>query len=115
MATSVLNADAVTSAAVYGCAGCSEHRERRARLDDAAAVHDGDVVAEMAHEAQVVADEDVRDAEALLQVEEQVHDLGADRHVERRQRLVEDDDLGILGDGTGDGDALALTARQLVG
>jgi len=73
-----------------------QHSERRPLLHDAAPVHDGDVVAEMAHEAQVVADEDVRDADPVLQVEEEVHDLGAHRDVERRQRLVQDDDLGIL-------------------
>ena len=35
--------------------------------------------------------------------------------VEGRGRLVEQDDLGLCAEGTGDGDALLLTARQLGG
>ena len=112
--SSDVSADAATSAAVYGWAAAPSTSIAGPGLDDLAAVHDDDVVAQVAHEAQVVADEQVRDAEALLELEEQVDDLRADRHVERRQRLVEDDDLGVLGDGSGDGDALALAARQLV-
>jgi hypothetical protein len=37
------------------------------------------------------------------------------RDVERRGRLVEEKDVGIEDQGAGDGDALALPARELVG
>src|SRR6266540_6750660 len=66
-----------------------------ADLDDAAQVHDGDTVGDVAHERQVVRDEEIREAEVALQRLEQVDDLRADRDVERRDGLVEDDHLRV--------------------
>src|SRR5580704_2768285 len=43
----------------------------------------------MGHRGQIVADEEIADPERLLQVLELIHDLRPDRHVERRDRLVE--------------------------
>ena len=54
------------------------------------------------------------DAELVLEVLEQVDDLGLDRDVERRDRLVADDQLRAQGDRPGDADALALAAGELV-
>ena len=50
----------------------------------------------------------------LLQVAQQVDDLRLDRHVERRDRLVGDDELRVDGERARDADALALAARELV-
>ena len=46
--------------------------------------------------------------------QEQVDDLRLDRHVERGDRLVADEQVGLHGERAGDGDALALAARELV-
>ena len=46
---------------------------------------------------------------------QQVHDLGLDRDVERGDRLVGHEQLGLEGERAGDPDALALTAGELVG
>jgi hypothetical protein len=54
-----------------------------AALDDAALLHDRDDVADVAHHAQVVADEEVADPEVALEVHEQVEDLALDRDVQR--------------------------------
>jgi hypothetical protein len=51
---------------------------------------------------------------SLLQVLQQVDDLRLDRDVERRDRLVADDELGLDGERAGDADALALAAGELV-
>ena len=51
---------------------------------------------------------------SLLQVLEQVHDAGLDRHVERGHRLVEHEQVGVERERPGDADALALTAGELV-
>ena len=51
---------------------------------------------------------------AVLQVAQQVQNLGLDGHVQRGSRLVGNDDLGVAGQGHGDHDALAHTAGQLV-
>ena len=66
-----------------------------ADLDDLAEVHHRDLVADVAHHREVVRDEHVREPELVLQVLEQVHDAGLDRHVERRHRLVEHQQLGL--------------------
>ena len=52
---------------------------------------------------------------SLLQVLEQVDDLGLDRDVERRDGLVGHQELGVERQRAGDADALALAAGELVG
>ncbi|BBK32731.1 hypothetical protein STHU_33650 [Allostella humosa] len=68
----------------------------------------------MPDQCQVVRDEEVGDAAPALHVAQQVDDLGLDRHVQRRYRLVADDDHGLDRQGAGNRHALALAARQLV-
>ena len=63
---------------------------------------------------KIVGDEQVGEAELLLQVLQQVDHLRLDRHVERRHRLVADDQLGLDGERAGDADALALAAGEFV-
>ena len=53
-----------------------------------------------------------KEAELALQLVEELEDLRLHRHVERRDRLVADEHLGVERDATGDADALTLPARQ---
>ena len=71
-------------------------------------------VGDVAHDVQVVRDEDVGEPELALQVLEQVEDLRLHRDVERRDRLVADDQLRVDRERAGDADALALAAGELV-
>jgi hypothetical protein len=91
-----------------------EQRCGRAGLDDLAEVHDGDVVGDMLHHGKVVGDEDVGEAEPLLEVAQQVENLRADRNVERRDRFVAYDQLRLDRDGPCNGDALALATGKFV-
>ena len=88
-------------------------------LDDPTEVHHGDPVGEMANDCEVVADEHERDPELGPEPLQELKDLRLDRHVQRRHRLVEDDQLGVEREGPGDADALALApgegARTAVG
>ena len=68
----------------------------------------------MLHHAEIVGDEQIGEAELLLQVLQQVDDLRLDRDVERRDRLVADQQLGLDGERAGDADALALAAGEFV-
>ena len=68
----------------------------------------------MAHHAEVVRDEQVGQVQLVLQVLQQVEDLGLDRHVERRDGLVRHDQPRVEGEGPGHADPLALAARELV-
>ena len=83
-------------------------------LDDRAAVHDAEVVAELGDEAEMVRDEDDRAGEAAAQVLQQRHDLRFDRRVERRRGLVGEQQIGLDQERHGDHHALAHAARELV-
>ena len=85
------------------------------RLDHLAEVHHVDLVGHPAHDVEVVGDEQVGEVELLLEVFEQVDDLGLHRHVEGGHRLVAHDQLRLEGERPGDADPLALAARELVG
>ena len=64
-------------------------------LDDLAQVHDVDPVRHVANDIEVVRDEEVGDPELVLQVSEQVEDLGLDGHVQGADRFVADDQLRV--------------------
>ena len=49
-----------------------------------------------------------------LQVEQQLHHLRLNRHVERRHRLVGNHECRVERERAGDADALPLTAAELV-
>ena len=95
-----------------GVAGRSEELIAAARLHDAPGIHDRDAVADVAHDGQVVGDEEVGDAEVALEVHEQVEDLALHGDVERGDRLVADDERGLQGQGARDADALQLAAGE---
>ncbi len=69
----------------------------------------------MAHHGQVVGDKNQRQAHLPAQLGEKVKDLGLDRDIEGRDRLVGDDDFGAQGQGAGDRYPLALAAGEFVG
>ena len=71
-------------------------------------------MADVAHHAQVVRDEDIGQAQVALQVHQQVDDLRLHRHVQRRHRLVADDQRQFQRQRARDHDALALAAGELV-
>ena len=73
---------------------------RRTTFNDAAGVHDIDAVGVARDHAEVVGDDDHRHAEFSREILHQLEDLRLDRHVERRRRLVGDDQLW---GGTGSG------------
>jgi hypothetical protein len=87
----------------------SRRRPRRC-----AEVHDQHAVGDVADDVEVVRDEDVGEAEVALEVLEQVQDLRLHGDVERRDRLVADDQLRVDGERARDADALALAAGELV-
>ena len=65
-------------------------------------------------DGEVVGDEQAGEADLALQLLEQVEHPGLHRHVERRRRLVGDQQARAEREGPGDADALALPAGQLV-
>ena len=84
-------------------------------LDQPAEVHHTDPVADVADDGEVVGHDQEGQPELVLQLLEQVDHLGLHRHVERADRLVGHDQLGVDRERPGDADPLALAAGELVG
>ena len=85
---------------------------RRPVGDDPAGAHQRDPREEVGGQGQVVEDGDDRRPVALVEVDEQLHDLDLVADVEVRGRLVEDEDRGRLGEGDRDEHELPLAHRQ---
>ncbi len=83
-------------------------------LHDPARVHHGDPVGDVGDHPQVVGDQHQPHGVLPLKLRQQVHDLRLDRHIERRRRLVRDDQVGAEGQRHRDHDALAHPAAELV-
>ncbi len=86
----------------------------RGAFHDAAEIHDQHPVGEIAHDREIVGDEQVGQAKVALEIDQQVQDLRLDRHVERRHRLVAHDQRRPQDERTGDADPLALAAGEFV-
>ena len=89
-----------------------EQRVDRRALDDLAGVHHHHLVGDLGDDAEIVGDDQHRHAEPALQVLQQVEDLRLDGDVERRRRLVGDQQRGLAGQRHGDHDPLAHAAGQ---
>ena len=87
---------------------------RLAPLDDLAIVHDADPVGHLAHDAEIVGDQQHRHVELGLELEQEVEDLRLDGHVERGGRLVGDQQVGLVGERHGDHHPLPLPAGKLM-
>ena len=83
-------------------------------LDDLAQIHDGHAVRDVLDHGKVVGDEEIGQAQLLLQPDEHIDDLCLNGHVQRGDGLVHHQKLGLHGQSPGDADALALAARELV-
>ena len=94
--------------------GVVEDLAHRARLHDLPAVHHADAVGGAGDHAEVVRDQDDGHTEPNLQLAHKLQDLGLNRHVERRGRLVGYEDLRVAGEGYGDYHPLAHAAGELV-
>src|SRR5229473_1293576 len=87
-----------------------EDRFRRAELDQLAQIHEGGEVRDARRLLHVVGDDD--DRVFLLQLVDQLLDLGGRDRIERRARLVEQNHFGLHRHGAGDAEPLLLAARQ---
>ena len=84
-----------------------------ALLDHPAQIHHDDVVGHLGDHAEVVGDEHDRHPALLLQLAQEIQDLGLGRDVEGRRGLVGDEEARIAGQRDGDHRALAESAAQL--
>ena len=85
---------------------------RRTRLDRMAEIDHHHLIGDMFDHRQIMADEDIGQPEFLLDIGQQVQHLRTDRHIQRRNRLVEHQNFGPQHQSARNGDALALAARK---
>ena len=97
-----------------GMGRAGEELVHRRDLDDLAGIHRGDAVGDRGDDAEVVGDEDHRHAVGRLELGEEREHLGLDGHVERRRRLVGEQQLRPAGERHRDHHALPHAARELV-
>lgn len=79
-------------------------------LDDTALLHDDQLIGDVFHHGQIMADEDQCQVAFLLDVHDQIQNLVPNRGVQCRHGFITHQDLGFHGQCPGDDDALALTA-----
>src|SRR3984885_6633559 len=68
----------------------------------------------MLDHTEIMADEQVGEVEFAAEIHEQVEDLRLNRDIQRGDRLVAHQKLGLYRERAGDADALALAAGKLV-
>ena len=93
-----------------GIARCAEDALHRAGLAHLPIAHHHHLAGNFTDQTEIVADEEDAHFLALLQPRQQVHDLALHRHIERRSRLVRNQQLGFAGNRHRDHDALLLPA-----
>ncbi len=89
-------------------------RVRRALLDDPAGVHHGCVRAGLGDDRQVMRHEDEREAELVGRLGQELEDLRLHHHVERRRRLVGQENARVARERHRDRRSLAHPAGELV-
>ena len=86
-----------------------------ARFQQVAQMQHTDAVGDVLDHGQVVGDEQVSRAGLLLDILHQVDHLCLNGHIQCRDALIRNNELGVHDQGAGNAHALALTAGELVG
>src|SRR5690348_10412416 len=97
-------------------ARCTRHGEKLRRgteLDELADKQKGSEITDARSLLHVVSDRN--DGAEILQLNEELLNLGGADGVEGRTRLVEEENFGLDGEGAGDAQALLLAAGEIVG
>jgi hypothetical protein len=91
-----------------------EERFDGTQLDNLPEVHDGDSIADVLDEPQVVGNEEVRQLERLLQIHQQIHDLCLNRNIQGRDGFVEDEERRTECESASQSNPLPLATAELV-
>src|SRR5208337_1033663 len=87
---------------------------RGTHLDQLASLHYRDSVRQIAHDRHGVRDEEVCERELSLKLLQQVHNLRANADIQRRHRLVGNNEPRLQYQRSRNADALALAAAKLM-
>lgn len=82
-------------------------------FDDLAAVHDQDLLGDLARYIEVVRDEQIRQSVRALNFPQQFEYLRLNRKVEADQRFIQNQEFRFENQCAGDGESLALPSAEL--
>src|SRR5215510_9001278 len=85
-----------------------------ANLNEFAQIHDPNPITHVLDRGQIVADQEIGDAEFSLQIFQEIENLRADGDIEGGHRLVEDHQGGLQHQSPCDPDTLTLATAKLV-
>src|SRR5579859_4468769 len=88
--------------------------DSRRGFDDTAQIHDGDAIADVLDHAEIVTDEQIGETEIAAQLHEEIDDLRLDRHVERSDRFVTDQEIRLDRERASNANTLTLAAGKLM-
>ena len=88
---------------------------RGALFNKFAMLKDGDLVADVFHDGEIVGDEKIGQVEFLLEIHQKIHDLSLDGDVQSADGFVADNEFRFNGESAGNADPLALSPAKLVG
>ena len=94
--------------------GRADDRFRIRRLHNPAQIHHHHPAADVLDDREVVSNKQVSDSQLLLQILQQIDDLGLHRHIQRAYRLITDEQPRLNGQRARDADPLPLSAAELV-
>ena len=84
-------------------------------LRDDPGIHHVNTIGNRRDHSEIVGNIEERHVPFFLQFSKQAEDLGLDRHVQSRRRLIGNHEVGIACEGHGNHHALSLTAAELMG
>ena len=84
------------------------------KFGDLSQVHYGHPLADMFHNAQIVSDEEIGQAEFFLKIVQQIENLGLNRDVKGRDGFVADYEFWIENQSPGDSYTLSLPSAEFV-
>ena len=94
--------------------GLSCDKFRGAFLNKFAMFKDGDLIADVFHDGEIVGDKKVRKIEFLLKIHQKIHDLSLDGNVQGTDGFVADDEFRFDSKSASNPDSLALTSAELM-
>lgn len=83
-------------------------------FDNLTAEHDDDIMADMFHNCKIVRDKQVRKPKLILEILQQIDDLGLNTDVQGAHNFIAHNEFWLDGQGASDPDALTLAAAELM-
>jgi len=88
---------------------------RGAFFDEFTVFENGDLIADVLDDGEIVGNEKVGEVKFFLKVHQKVDDLGLNRDIECADGFVANNELRFDGEGASNADALALASAKFVG